>query len=253
LEGKDFVFNLAGQVSHTDSIADPLTDLDINLKSNVVLLDTVRELNPNATVVFTSTRQVYGKPLSHPVCENHPINPTDSNGIHKFAAEQYYRLYHDVYGLKTVILRLTNTYGPRQLIKNAKQGFIGWFVGQIVRGERIGVFGDGRQKRDMTFIDDVVSSLLLSACTSNAFGKIFNLGGEVISLLDLVEMMIAINGSGGFDLIPFPEARKAIDIGDYYADYSLIKEMVGWSPMVPIESGLERMIDYYRNYGKYYL
>ncbi len=253
IKGQDYLFNLAGQVSHIDSMRDPFADLEINAKSQLSILEACRHHNPEIRIVFASTRQIYGRAKYLPVDENHPLDPPDINGINKLAGERYHTLYSKVYGLHCSVLRLTNVYGPRQLMKHDRQGFIGWFIRQIVRGEKIKIFGTGEQKRDLVFVDDVVDALLRAACSNNANGKIYNLGGaEPISLKKLVELMIDINGAGEYELVPFPDERKRIDIGDFYTDYRKISDELGWKPKILLKDGLKRTIDYYRQHGEYY-
>lgn len=251
--GQDYLFNLAGQVSHIDSMRDPFADLEINAKSQLSILEACRHYNPNIRIVFASTRQIYGRQQYLPVDENHPLDPPDVNGINKLAGERYHTLYSKIYGLHCSVLRLTNVYGPRQLMKHERQGFIGWFIRQIVRGEKIKIFGTGEQKRDLVFVDDVVEALLLAAMSNNASGKIYNLGGaEPIALRSLVELMIEINGGGEYKLVPFPEERKKIDIGDFYTNYQKISTELGWEPKILLREGLKRTFEYYRKFGEYY-
>jgi UDP-glucose 4-epimerase len=205
-------------------------------------------------VVYAGTRQVYGKPRSLPVSEDHLLTPTDVNGINKISGEMYHLVYHSVYGIRACSLRLTNTYGPRQLIRHNRQGFIGWFMRQVTLGEPIQIFGDGQQKRDFDYVDDVVDAFLRAGALEQADGQVFNLGGEApVSLRELVEMMIAIAGQGSYSLIPFPPERKAIDIGDFWADASKIKAALGWQPRMPLPDGLRDTIAYYKKNKEHYL
>jgi UDP-glucose 4-epimerase len=251
---QDVLFNLAGQVSHIDSMSDPFTDLEINCRSQLWILEAVRQNNPEVKIVYAGTRQVYGKPQRLPVDETHLINPTDVNGINKVSGEFYHLVYHSVYGIRASSLRLTNTYGPRQLIRHSRQGFIGWFLRQAVLGETIQIFGDGTQKRDFDYVDDVVDAFLRAGAMDAADGQVFNLGGdEPVSLLELTKTIIDIAGHGDYVLIPFPPERKRIDIGDFYADTTKIRKTLGWAPRVPLRQGLERTIDYYRRHRDRYL
>jgi UDP-glucose 4-epimerase len=253
VQGRDYIFNLAGQVSHIDSMEDPYTDLEINVRSQVSILEACRKNNREVKIVYTSTRQLYGKPVYLPVDEKHPILPTDANGINKLSGELYHILYNNVYGVRTVSLRLTNTYGPRQLLKHSRQGFIGWFIRRIVEGDEIQLFGDGSQVRDFNYVDDVVDAMLLCAVSEKANGEIYNLGGEEpISLKSLAELLIEINGGGSYRLVPFPPDKKLIDIGDFYGDYSKIVRELEWKPTTSLREGLERTIRYYReNISRY--
>jgi UDP-glucose 4-epimerase len=250
---RDVIFSLAGQTSHLDSMGDPYTDLEINCRAQLSLLEACRLANPDARVVFASTRQIYGRPEYLPVDERHPIHPVDVNGINKTAGEWYHLLYGQVYGIPVCVLRLTNTYGPRMRVKDARQTFLGYWLRQIVAGEEIAVFGDGLQKRDFNYVDDAVDAFLLAATRDEALGKVYNLGdSEVVSLLDLAQKLVELNGDGSFRIVPFPEDRKAIDIGDYYSDFARIKGDLGWEPRVGLDEGLRRSIDFYREQGDAY-
>jgi UDP-glucose 4-epimerase len=254
VRGQDLLFNLAGQVSHIDSMLDPFTDLEINCRSQLWILEAVRKANPDVRIVYASTRQVYGKPTRLPVDESHLLTPTDVNGINKISGEFYHLVYHSVYGLRAAVLRLTNTYGPRQLIRHSRQGFIGWFVRKVVLGEEIEIFGDGRQLRDFDYVDDVVDAFLRAGASDAATGEVMNLGGErPVSLLDLVELMIRLAGRGSYRLVPFPPERKKIDIGDFYADTSKVRRILGWAPRVALEEGLARTFAYYEQHKERYL
>jgi UDP-glucose 4-epimerase len=250
---REVIFSLAGQTSHLDSMADPYTDLEINCRAQLSLLEACRLANPEARVVFASTRQIYGRPEYLPVDERHPIHPVDVNGINKTAGEWYHLLYGQVYGIPVCVLRLTNTYGPRMRVKDARQTFLGYWLRQIVAGEEIAVFGDGLQKRDFNYVDDAVDAFLLAATRDEALGKVYNLGdSEVVSLLDLARKLVELNGGGSFKVVPFPDDRKAIDIGDYYSDFARIKGDLGWEPRVGLDEGLQRSIDFYREQGDAY-
>jgi UDP-glucose 4-epimerase len=254
VQGQEVLFNLAGQVSHIDSMTDPFTDLEINCRSQLWILEAVRKRNPEIRIVYAGTRQVYGKPRSLPVDENHPLNPTDVNGINKISRELYHLVYQSVYGIRACSLRLTNTDGPRQLIRHPRQGFMGWFVRKAVLGEEIEVFGDGRQQRDFDYVDDVVDAFLRAGASEQASGEVFNLGGSgPRSLLDVVRLMIEVAGGGSYRLTPFPAERKSIDIGDFYSDSTKIQKTLGWSPRVSLREGLDQTIAYYRQHQEHYL
>jgi UDP-glucose 4-epimerase len=254
VRGQEVLFNLAGQVSHIDSMKDPFTDLEINCTSQLWILEAVRQHNPGLKIVYAGTRQIYGRPRYLPVDENHLLTPTDVNGINKISGEMYHLVYHSVYGIRASSLRLTNTYGPRQLIRHNRQGFIGWFVRKAVLGEEIQVFGDGRQKRDFDYVDDVVDAFLRAGASDASDGQVFNLGGDdAVSLLDLARKLIAISGRGSYTLVPFPDERKKIDIGDFQADASRIRAVLGWQPRTKLDDGLERTVRYYEKHKEHYL
>lgn len=253
VKDQDFLFNLAGQTSHMDSMIDPQTDLDINAAAQLSILEACRKNNPEIKLIFASTRQLYGKPDYLPVDELHPIRPVDVNGINKLAGEWYHLLYNNVYGIRACALRLTNTYGPAMRVKDARQTFLGIWVKLLLEGKPIKVFGDGKQLRDFNYVDDCVDALLLAGASEIANGKVYNLGSkEVIGLKDLAEMMVGLGYEGTYELVAFPPERKAIDIGDYYSDFSLIQKELGWSPMVSLREGLQKTIDYYKANSKHY-
>jgi UDP-glucose 4-epimerase len=253
LQGKDYLFNLAGQTSHIDSMSDPQTDLDINATAQLAILEACRKTNPGIKIVFASTRQLYGKPDYLPVDEKHPIRPVDVNGINKLAGEWYHLLYNNVYGIRACALRLTNTYGPGMRVKDARQTFLGIWVRLLIEGKPIKVFGDGLQLRDFNYVDDCVEAMLLAGASDAANGKVFNLGSaEVVGLKELAEMMVGLGHGGAYELIPFPPERKAIDIGDYYSDFSLIARELGWKPKVGLQEGLEKTMAYYQAHHAHY-
>jgi UDP-glucose 4-epimerase len=253
VQGQDFLFNLAGQTSHMDSMEDPQTDLEINCRAQLSILEVCRRHNPGVKVVFASTRQIYGKPEYLPVDEKHLLRPVDVNGINKMAGEWYHTLYNNVYGIRACSLRLTNTYGPRMRVKDARQTFLGIWVRLLVDRKPFEVW-DGAQLRDFTYVDDAVEALLLAAARDDGNGLAFNLGGDrPISLKELASLLVEVNGGGEFRVRTFPGDRKRIDIGDYYADDRRIRKALGWEPGVPLREGLARTLEYYRAHLKHYL
>jgi UDP-glucose 4-epimerase len=253
LEGKDYLFNLAGQTSHIDSMTDPQTDLDINANAQLSILEACRKVNPIIKIVFASTRQLYGKPNYLPVDEKHPIRPVDVNGINKLAGEWYHLLYNNIYGIRACALRLTNTYGPGMRVKDARQTFLGIWIRLLIEGKPIQVFGDGLQLRDFNYVDDCVNALLIAGANDESNGKVYNLGSqEVVGLKALADMMVDLGFGGTNELIPFPLDRKMIDIGDYYSDFSLITKELGWRPQVNLQEGLKNTMEYYLKYHVHY-
>jgi nucleoside-diphosphate-sugar epimerase len=253
VQDRDYLFNLAGQTSHLDSMDHPFPDLDINAKAQLSILESCRRDNRRIKIVFAGTRQIYGKPRYLPVDEQHPLDPVDVNGINKLAGELYHQLYHRVYGIRTVMLRLTNTYGPRMRVLDARQTFLGIWIRQLLEGRPIGVYGDGRQVRDFNYVDDVVEAMLLAACSSEADGEVFNLGdAHPRSLQETAALLVRNHRGGTYQLVPFPPDRKAIDIGDYYGDFQKIGTRLGWKPTVSLHDGLERTVDYYAKHCERY-
>lgn len=246
IQGKDYLFNLAGQTSHMDSMRNPKTDLEINCNAQLSILEACRNFNPEIKVVFASTRQIYGKPEYLPVDEKHPLRPVDVNGINKMAGEWYHILYNNVYGIRACSLRLTNTYGPGMRIKDARQTFVGIWIRLILENKPFEVW-EGHQLRDFTYVDDCVDALLLAASDERVNGQIFNLGGDsVISLKELADLLVDVNGSGTYTVHTFPADQKKIDIGDYYSDFSKYEAAVGWKPKVSMREGLARTFDFYK-------
>ena len=253
IKKRQFLFNLAGQTSHLDSMTDPVIDLNINAAAQLHILEACRLHNRDLKIVFASTRQVYGRPQYLPVDEKHPINPIDVNGINKLAGEWYHLLYNDVYQIRACALRLTNTYGPGMRVKDARQTFLGIWIRRLIEQKPIGIFGSGEQRRDFNFVADVVDALLGAAASDTANGQVFNLGHhEHISLQDLAAILVELNGGGKFELVPFPDDRKAIDIGDYYADFRKIDKLLGWSPRIALKDGLKTTLEYYRKHQAHY-
>lgn len=243
-----FLFNLAGQTSHLDSMVNPYDDLEINCHAQLSILEACRHHNPELTIVFASTRQLYGRPRYLPVDEQHPPGPVDVNGINKLAGEWYHLLYGSVYGLPVTVLRLTNTYGPRMRIKDARQTFLGYWLRLVLEGRQFAVFGDGRQRRDFNYVGDAVRAFLLAATREEARGKVFNLGSEeVISLAEVADLLVEVNGGGSYETVPFPGDRLAIDIGDYFGDFTKARDELGWEPQVGLREGLARSLDYFRD------
>ncbi len=253
IQGQDYLFNLAGQTSHMDSMRDPQTDLEINCRAQLSILEACRKHNPQIKIVFASTRQIYGKPDHLPVTEKHLVRPVDVNGVNKAAGESFHILYNNVYGIRACALRLTNTIGPRMRVKDARQTFLGVWVRQLVEGKPFEVWG-GEQLRDFTYVDDAVDAFLLAAASKKTDGQIFNLGGDKpITLQNLAEVLVKIFGSGKFTVREFPADHKSIDIGDYYADFSSIRTTLGWEPKTPLAEGLKRTLDFYQEHLAHYV
>jgi UDP-glucose 4-epimerase len=254
VQGREVIFNLAGQVSHIDSMRDPHTDLEINCRSQLTLLEACRHHNPAAKVVYASTRQIYGKPDALPVTERHLVRPTDVNGINKAAGEYYHLVYNNVFGVRGCALRLTNIYGPRQLLRHNRQGFIGWFIRLALEDREIQVFGDGSQVRDFVYVDDASEAFLLAGATDSVNGEAFNVGGdEHFAHSEVVDLLVRTAGTGRHRFVEWPAEKKVIDIGSFYADSTLFKTRTGWTPRVGLAEGLSRTLDYYRTRMEHYV
>jgi nucleoside-diphosphate-sugar epimerase len=250
----EVIFNLAGQVSHVESMARPRFDLEVNTASQVGFLETLRDAGSNAVVVYTSTRQIFGHPRYLPVDEDHPVSPVDVNGISKWATEQLHLLYREQYGIRASSVRLTNVYGPRQRLRDDLQGFLPIFVRRALSGEPITVFGDGAQERDCLYVDDVIECVLLTARSTEAPGEVFNVGNdERLSLRAIAEAIVTAAGSGSIESVPWPHDRDAIDIGSYYGDSSKAKRLLGWEPRTSFVDGIARTVEFYRSHRSQYL
>ena len=254
VRGREVIFNLAGQVSHIDSMRDPHTDLDINCRSQLTILEACRQHNPETKVVFAGTRQIYGRPDRLPVDETHLVRPTDINGINKAAGENYHIVYNNVFGVRACSLRLTNVYGPRQLIRHNRQGFIGWFIRLALEGREIQIYGDGSQVRDFVYVDDVSDAFLRAGCCDECNGDVFNVGGtEPISHRDLVALLLTAAGQGTMQFVAWPDEKRRIDIGSFYSDSTKFMKATGWQPEVSLAEGFTRTLEYYREHFAQYV
>ena len=254
VRGRDVIFNLAGQVSHIDSMRDPHTDLEINCRSQLTILEACRQHNPSTKVVFAGTRQIYGRPDRLPVDESHLVRPTDINGINKAAGEHYHIVYNNVFGVRACSLRLTNVYGPRQLIRHNRQGFIGWFIRLALEGGEIQIYGDGSQVRDFVHVDDVCDAFLRAGASDDCNGDVFNVGGnEPVAHRDLVSILLEEAGAGSVRFVDWPDEKRRIDIGSFYTDSTKFTTRTGWAPTVSLRVGLRRTLEYYREHFSRYV
>lgn len=253
VKGQDYVFHLAGQVNHVDSVKNPLQDLSINVEGTLVLMEALRKNNPDARVIFTGTRGEYGASLKLPVAESHAINPIGIYAITNFAAERIVLTYHNLHKIKSVCLRITNTYGPRHQMQHDEYGVFNWFIRKAMDNEVIPVFGDGRIIRDYLYVDDLIEVLLGIALAEKAYGEVFNIGSGIpVNFIDLAETIIKIAGTGKTKYTDFSTERKSLEPGDYYADISKVKSIVKWQPKTKLEDGIKKTIAYYKKNKKRY-
>jgi UDP-glucose 4-epimerase len=253
VRGHDYVFHLAGQVSHVMSLTDPFPDIDYNVKGTAVLMEALRKHNPAAKVVFTGTRGQYGPAVRLPVAEDAPSNPRGLHEITNLAAEQILKVYNSTHGMPTVMLRLTNVYGPRGQMRHARYCVANWFVRLALDDQTIPIFGDGSILRDFLFVDDCVEAILKCAHEPNAVGEVLNVGVDrPTTFLELAKVLVKAAGSGRWEFAPFSAERKAQEPGDFYSDIGKIGRLVGWRPRTSLEEGLTRTVSYYRAHRKHY-
>lgn len=252
VQRQDFIFNLAGTLSHTDSMKNPFTDLEINCVAQLSILESCRLYNPKVKILFAGTRGQYGKADYLPVDEKHLMHPTDVNGINNIAGEWYHILYNNVYGIRACSLRLTNTFGPRHQMKHHRQGIINWFIRQLIDGQKVRIFGSGEQVRDTNYVDDVVEAMLFAMASEKTNGEVYNIGGVAVSLKTLVEKMIEVYGKGSYEIVEYPKEAQKIEIGDYIANWQKFHAATGWEPKVELGEGLKKTFEYYEKNKQYY-
>lgn len=249
----DYVFHIAGQVNHVDSVKNPLNDLSINVEGTLIIMEALRMNNPNAKVIFTGTRGEYGSSLKLPVAESHAINPIGIYAITNFAAERIVLTYHNLHNVKSVCLRITNTYGPRHQMAHDEYGVFNWFIRKAMDNETIPLFGDGRILRDYLYIDDLTESLISTALSDDVYGEVYNIGSGIpVSFIELANKIIEVSGKGKVDYTEFTTERKALEPGDYYADITKIKNAIGWEPKIPLDEGIKKTLEYYKKNKKHY-
>jgi UDP-glucose 4-epimerase len=253
VKDQDFIFHLAGQVNHVDSIRNPIQDLDINCRGTLVLLESCRKYNRGVKIIFSGTRGEYGASVKLPVGEDHPTNPKGIYAVTNLSAEKMVLVYDDVHKISGSCLRITNTYGPRHQMAHDEYGVLNWFIRKAIDGESIPVFGDGHILRDFLYVDDLVDCFFQVAACPAAFGEVFNVGSGVpINFVDLAKKIVEVAGSGKVAFTEFTKERKEVEPGDYYTDISKIKKIVGWSPKTSLKDGLRKTVDFYRKHKKEY-
>jgi UDP-glucose 4-epimerase len=253
VRGKDFVFNLAAQVSQNDSLQSRFLDADINYLGHLNVLENIRQHCPTAVVFHAGSRLQFGKIENVPVDESHPLAPLTPYALNKTAAEAMYQIYQDLYGIHCVLFRIANAYGPRSQMKHSKYSMVNWFIRQAMENRQIEIFGDGGQVRDYIYVEDVADAFLKAAATPAAHGQVFNIGsGEGTSFRDMVEMILTTVGAGSVAHVPWPEQYLNVETGDYVTNISKFRRVTGWSPAVLIEEGIQNTYDYYKRHKSHY-
>ncbi len=254
VRGKDYVFDCAAQVSHTLSMSDPFLDLDINCRGALNLLEACRRFNDRVKIVYSSTRGVVGTPKYSPVDEEHPTNPADIQGINKLAAEKYFMLYNNAYGLNSCSMRISNAYGPRAQVKTGDYAIVNWFIKRVLSGEPLYVYGDGSQTRDYIYSEDIAEAMILAAQSEKSNGQIFMLGSGVeTKFIDVVRLIVKLAGKGEIVKKPWPPERKAIEIGRFIGSNARIRKVLGWEPKTSLDEGLKQTVEFYCKRLKEYL
>lgn len=253
VRGQDYVFHLAGQVCHLMSLTNPFPDISINITGTAIVMEALRKYNPEAIVVYTGTRGQYGSAVSFPVNEEAPTNPKGIYEISNLTAEKIIKVYNDVHKIRSVLLRLSNIYGPRSQMKHSRFGVANWFVRLAMDNDEIQLFGDGSILRDFCYVDDTVEAILRSAVTQSAYGEIFNVGSDIpVSFKELVETIIDVAKRGSWKFAEFSPERKAQEPGDFYSDITKIEKLVGWRPTTTLSEGVKKTIDYYEDCRHHY-
>jgi UDP-glucose 4-epimerase len=253
VRGQDYIFHLAGQMDHVLSLTDPYPDIDINIKGTAVVMEACKHYNPNARVIYTGTRGQYGPAVNLPVDETAPTYPKGIHEISRLAAEKIVQVYHDIHHVRSILLRLSNVYGPRAQVQHPRYGVVNWFVRLAVQDDVIKVFGDGQIKRDFLYVDDCVRAILMCAANENAYGQVYNVGVDRPSnFVELAETLIGVSGTGTWEFAAFTPERAAQEPGDFYADITKIRTAIGWQPEVSLGDGLQTTVAYYRAYRHHY-
>src|SRR3989338_4557962 len=253
VKDKDYIFHLAGQVCHIMSLTNPFPDIDINIKGTAILMEACKKYNRDVKVIYTGTRGQYGSSVHLPVNEDAPTRPKGIYEISNLAAEHIIKVYNDIHGIRSIMLRLTNIYGPRAQMRHHRFGVVNWFIRQVLSGEMVKIFGNGKILRDFLYADDCVDAIIMSAENKRAFGEIFNVGiDKPTNFIELIDTIIKAAGQGDWEFAPFSPERKAQEPGDFYSDISKIKKIVGWQPRISLEDGINRTVEYYRKNKLWY-
>ena len=250
---QDILFNIAAQTSHTASIQDPFLDADINVRGQINILESCKKINPKISIVYCSSRAVYGASPENPISESSLPNPLDIYAANKLVGEQYHKIYQRVYGIKTIILRVANGYGPCAQMKGPSFGILNWFTRLAMDDQEIKIFGDGKQVRDYVYVDDIVLAFLSAGMSTKLNGEVLNVAsGRGIPLINIVKKIVQAAGKGRIIYVPWPEQNKKIDVGDFVADIRNAKKFLNWKPQISLEDGIGSMVAFYKKNKKFY-
>jgi UDP-glucose 4-epimerase len=253
VEDVEYVFNLAAQVSYIDSNTDIMTDLDINCRGQIKLLEACKATGAHQRVVFASSRFVYGRIEYNPVDEKHPLNCLSIYGIHKLAGEKYHRFFYDMYRIPTICLRISNPYGPRQQMKHSKYGIVNWFIRLALEGKPLTIYGKGLQARDYVYVNDIAEAFLLAALSDKTSGQVYNVGsGQGVRFRDMARLIAEIIPGTSVMETEWNPGSYFVETGDYVSDITKVRQDTGWSPKVSLREGIELTVDYYKRHKDFY-
>jgi UDP-glucose 4-epimerase len=253
VRNKDIIFNLAGQVSHNDSMNNPFLDADINYIGHLNVLESLRRFNRDAVIVHAGSRLQFGRSEYIPVDEKHPLRPRAPYASNKTAAENSYLFYHDIHGISCVLFRIANPYGQRSQMKHNKYSMVNWFIRQAMEGNTIKIFGDGQQLRDYIYVDDLADAFIAAAANSQCHGEVFNIGSGVgTKFKDMVEIIISTVGRGASEHVPWPANYINVETGDYITDIGKLSKALDWKPKTDLSTGIRETYAFYQKYRQHY-
>lgn len=253
VKNQDYVFHLARQTDHILSLTDPYPDIDVNVRGTAILLEALKKFNRSAKLIYVGTRGQYGSQVTLPVNEDAPTNPRGIYEITNLTAEKMVSVYHQVHGVASIMLRLTNVYGPRSQMKHDHYGVVNWFIRLAMEGKTIPIYGDGALKRDFLYISDAIDAILAVSEHPGCYGEIINIGNnKAETFLELVKLLIKVAKNGSWEFTPFTADRSAQEPGHFLSDITKIQKLTGWKPTIDLENGLAETISFYNRWKSKY-